>query len=269
MYELPPILKGSERQQIASLRDYLVRMSRSLEAAQLEQDAPATAEGVSASPAAVTVAGAGSGNRQSSPVSSEDLAAMRQNTARLKSLIVKTAEDMDSRVTRLYEALEDSYVARSEFGTYAEIASSSARAEARQIVESFEFRSLLEAVNSRFGGVDRHLTSLDGEIRRGCLTDPDTGELIFGIAIAENLSFTGEVVTENGLVYGQLSPGQTLGLYTANGWQFWQSGARRGWFDAADGLLHLTGLSAADSLRLGGGWLVTAADGLGIKYCGV
>lgn len=31
MYEYPPILKGTEQQQIAALRDYLVRLVREME----------------------------------------------------------------------------------------------------------------------------------------------------------------------------------------------------------------------------------------------
>ena len=41
MFEYPPILKGSEQQQLSALRDYLVRMARSLEAAREAADAAA------------------------------------------------------------------------------------------------------------------------------------------------------------------------------------------------------------------------------------
>ena len=68
-----------------------------------------------------------------------------------------------------------------------------------------------------------------------------------------------------GLRYYELSPGSTLGLYTATGWQFWISGSKRGWFDSADGMLHVTNLAADSSLRLGGDWLLTADGGLGIR----
>ena len=34
MYEYPPILSGSEQNQLNALRDYLVRMAKSLEAAE-------------------------------------------------------------------------------------------------------------------------------------------------------------------------------------------------------------------------------------------
>ena len=85
---------------------------------------------------------------------------------------------------------------------------------------------------------------------------------------ASNLSLTGQTVTENGLVYWELSPGQTLGIYTASGWQFWINGSKRGWFDSRDSQLHVSELSAESGIRLGADWLMSAAGGFGLRYIG-
>jgi hypothetical protein len=112
------------------------------------------------------------------------------------------------------------------------------------------------------------MTAIRGEIRRGLITDPESGETAMGIAISEELSFTGVEHTEAGLTYYELTPGQTLGLYTATGWQFWINGSKRGWFDSRDGMLHVANLAVETSLMLGGGWLITASGGFGIRYMG-
>lgn len=139
---------------------------------------------------------------------------------------------------------------------------------AREVVERFGYDARLEAVNQRFGGMDSHLTALRGQIRRGLITDPETGETAFGIAISENLSFTGAEQTENGLTYYELSPGQTLGLYTATGWQFWINGSKKGWFDSADGMLHAGNLQVEQLLQLGADWVLSTAGGFGLRYLG-
>ena len=73
---------------------------------------------------------------------------------------------------------------------------------------------------------------------------------------------------EDGLKYYELAPGQTLGLYTATGWQFWVNGSKRGWFDSRDGRLHVISEVVEDGLQLGADWAVSTAGGFGIKYLG-
>ena len=141
-------------------------------------------------------------------------------------------------------------------------------ATAREIVESYDYAQRIDAVGASLDALDSYLTAIRGEIRRGLITDPETGEQVLGIAVAENLRFTGQTHDAEGLTYYELSPGQTLGQYTATGWQFWINGAKRGWFDSADSMLHLTRLRAADSIDLGDSWRLSSAGGLGIKYIG-
>ncbi len=250
MREYPPILTGSEQQQIRSIRDYLVRLAKSLDEASLDA-APESAEK----------------ERQTA----DKLAAIRKNAANLRALIVKTADAAESVALELgatRQEMASYYLAKSDFGSYIEQAQTSFAATARGVVESYDFQSLIDAVSARTAALDSYLTSIRGEIRRGVITDPGTGEQALGIAIAENLQFTGAVHTEDGLDYYELSPGQTLGLYTASGWQFWVNGSKRGWFDSADGSLHVVSEVVEDMLQLGAGWVFSTVGGLGIKYTG-
>ena len=249
MFERPPQLSGTEREQLRVLRDYLVRLAQSLERAQ---------------DAAIAVPA----STQSPRRTETEATAARRETGELRSLVVKTAERIERQVERLDAELHEEYLALSAFGAYRESVTALFEATARGVVESYAFASALAALEERLGTTDSALSTLRGEIRRGLITDPATGETALGIAIAEELRFTGVEREENGLRYYELEPGQTLGLYTATGWQFWIGGAKRGWFDARDGMLHVANLAVESSLRLGGGWLLSAANGFGIRYTG-
>lgn len=253
MYELPPMLRGSEGEQIAALRDYLVRLARSLE----------TPGETALTPAADRIA-AGTETARLAAESEQ----VRQRAAELRALIVKTADVIEREVEVLNRTLREDYLARSDFGTYQESIRTVFESTAREVVESYDFAAALEALDRDGQALLNALTAIRGEIRRGLITDPETGETGMGIAIAEELRFTGQERTENGLTYYELSPGQTLGLYTATGWQFWINGSKRGWFNSVDGMLHVTNLSVEQSLALGGGWEVTMANGLGVRYLG-
>ena len=251
MYELPPILTGSEQEQLRSLRDYLVRLCRSLERG---ENAPTASAAGSAGTSALAP---GSGGARS-----------RAESDSLRSLIVKTAHTVERQVERITQELHEDYLALSDFGSYQEQIETVIEATARGVVESYDFQAAIDAVSERCGGAESAVTALRGQIRRGLITDPETGETAMGIAIAEELSFTGTTRTEGGLEYAELAPGQTLGLYTATGWQFWINGSKRGWFDSRDGMLHIANLAVENSLNLGAGWVMTGTDGFGLRYGG-
>ncbi len=115
--------------------------------------------------------------------------------------------------------------------------------------------------------VAAYRTEITGQIRRGFLEDPETHQTVLGIAISQQLQFTGQEMTDGGWVYYELSPGQTLGLYTSTGWQFWVNGRKVGWFDSSDGLLHTVGQFVEQEIRMGD-WSFTRDNGLGIKFLG-
>jgi len=244
MFELPPLLQGDEQNQLRALREYLVRLALSLE--------PAIAQASELSAAAP-------------PAASIQAAAQKQEAQELKSLIVKTANVLEHELDALSETFSERYLALSDFGAYRENIAAIVTQTARGVVESYDFQARLDALNASGEATQSAVHTLQGEIRRGLIVDPATGDTVLGIAVAEKLSFTGSTVTRDGETYYELSPGQTFGLYTATGWQFWIGGSKRGWFNAVDGMLHVLSLAVENTLLLGGGWVVTMTDGLGIK----
>ena len=256
MYELPPILTGSAEDQLRALRDYLVRLTQTLPAdTAAAGDTFSGTASVSRPAAARTAAGQAGASGAASP----------DNYPRLRALVTKTAGEIYTHIDEISRELRADYTARSELGELEERITQSMTATARGVVEDYGYDARLTAADERAGRFEEHLHSLNGQIRRGLITDPDTGEQVLGIAIAQRLSFTGSSQSYEGETYYELSPGQTLGLYTATGWQFWINGARRGWFDSVDGMLHAASMQVEQSLRLGADWLLSTTGGLGVR----
>ena len=268
MREYPPILSGSALQQIAALRDYLVRQSRDQDTEIRKVVAEETSGAASGGQTAAS-SPKGAGKKESDAMS---------QAAQLRALIIKTAKDSRERdsvlstsVGELSYEMRQTYVAQSEFGTYQREVQALIEAAARQITENYGYLERIQATEAELGRmgeeIAEYLTEINGEIRRGWMEDPDTHETVLGIAIAQQLEFTGRELTDGGWTYYELSPGQTLGLYTSTGWQFWVNGRKVGWFSSADGMLHTVSQVVEEEIRIGD-WCVSAGGGFGIKYLG-
>ena len=269
MRELPPILRGDAMQQLAMLRDYLARIAQDSENEIVEAvTANKTAIREAVEKSEGSASGFGSGT-------TED--AMRR-AAQLRALIVKTAEDsrkgdavLTQSIGELSHEMRQSYVAQSEFGEYQQEILLLIDATARQIVESYGYLEMIRATEAELGEMGREIAAyemeISGQIRRGFLEDPETHQTVLGIAISQQLQFTGQELTDGGWVYYELSPGQTLGLYTSTGWQFWVNGRKVGWFDSSDGMLHTVSQVVEQEIRMGD-WVFSRNNGLGIKYLG-
>ena len=244
--EIPPQLQGSPEQQLIAMRDYLVRLAQSLEKV-----------GGSEVVIEATKAATKAANRNQEKTI-EDIRA-RANA--LKALIIKTADEITEYTDSKVETFESLYVAKSDYGTYYNQIETQVEQTARNTVETYHYNEAIQAL-------DTYMTELNGQIRRGVIEDPETHEVHLGIAISEQLSFTGQTQTEGGLTYYELAPGQTLGLYTSTGWQFWINGVRRGWFSSEDSMLHVSNIVVENRLQLGNDWEIVSTGGFGLRYIG-
>jgi hypothetical protein len=247
IYELPPVLSGPPQQQIAALRDYLVRMAQSLQTAQ-DLTEKRTASGISRAKTAAAADAA-------------------RQAASLKSLIVKTAGVIRSSIEELETELHSSYVAESEFGEYREYAEGRFTQTASDITEAFDRSAQIRTDLLDFR------SSVQGEIRRGLIEDPETGEENIGIAISRKLYFETNgipYVDTMGNIYPRLLPAQSFGLYTATGWQYWINGQKVGWFDSLDSSLHLRTVTVNESISIGDSWKIMQhpGGGFGVRYVG-
>ena len=253
MYELPPLLKGSEREQLRDLRDYLVRLSRSLDDV-VKVSTEETLRGVGYTASAV-IPGSSSGGSSSGLTP-----AAEQTISSLRSLIIKTANTIRHEVDVLQQQFSETYVAQSEFGEFQETINTTIETTATATRERFES---VETINSELARTQEIIT---GEIRRGYIIEPGTDRKVIGIAISQQLEFTGEIWRESGEDYYELSSGQTFGLYTSSGWQFYINGALVGYFASEDSSLHVSSIEAG-SVRLGG-WEISPVGGFGIRFVG-
>lgn len=273
MYDLPPILTGSTTQQLNALRDYLVRMAQELNSAE-NQAAVQSRTRIEQRSGGQKIISAGK------ELSAGDMEAVQKSAAALRQLIIKTGDRLsgdieESRQETFHyadgqiDALSEKYLAKSEFGSFAENIESQISTTARGVLESYELESRIQSNQDDIALLQYYMSSMDGQIRRGIVTDPETGLEVTGIAISQNLQFTGAVVRgEDGADYYRLSSGQTFGLYTSTGWQFWIDGAKKGWYDSVDGMLHIANVAVEDKLQLGGGWQIVNIKGLGIRLGG-
>lgn len=249
IFDIPPVLNGTPQQQLNAMRDYLVRLSQELRLSEtaLEKKTQAIVTNVS-----------------SSGVTRSQL---KKEADTLHSLIVSTAETVSANIEAIETELHSDYVAQSDFGTYQEYAEGKFTQTASEIDELFTYS---QSVNT---DLVNYKSSIQGEIRRGVITDPDTGEQVIGIAISQKLLFDdGGVpyVDRQGNVYPRLTSAQTFGLYTSTGWQYWINGQKVGWFDSADSSLHLRTVTINEGIYLGDKWIIAIHpnEGFGLRYVG-
>lgn len=280
--EKPPIMRGSPQEQINSLRDYLFRMVGGLE------DVINAASSEQASAVVVTNKD-GTKSFIKGKDASGTLEAVRKNAQELKALIVKSAKDLtegyeagDAAVSayadRKTETYDSRYVAQSTFGAFTETIGSVITTTAQGVVESYGYGAALQSIQADIDLIQDYYTTIDGEIRRGIVEDPDTGNYVLGIAISQNLQFSGECGPTDpnnpgdGYIYYYLNSGQTFGLYTSTGWQFWIDGHKKAWLSSVDGILHVANVQVEQTLQIGSAWQITAsADGsrFEIRHIGV
>ena len=260
--EKPPILTGNVRDDNGKLRDYLFRLAKSLE--QVTNESMSVQAGVS-----MTY------DKNGRPVYTQGenrktIEEIRKQAVELQSLIIKSAHDVTAYTDSKVEEYNGLYVAKSEFGTFQENIYTVIENTARGIVESYDYASAINSVQDSIMLMQNYMTSINGEIRRGIVEDPTTHQYVTGIAISQSLQFTGETITgDDGYTYYYLNSGQTFGLYTSTGWQFWIDGYKMGWFSAEDSYLHVHYVVAEEGTQIGDHWQIVATpDGslFEIKY---
>ena len=154
----PPILQGDSQRQIASIRDYLVAMSRTLTTAFNNIDASNFADG---SEAQKIVSGAGSDSTR---------AEFSSQLESLKSLIVNTADIIQSEVDQISANLSSNYVAVSDFGTYQQTVTGQFTQTAENLTANYNAIASLETtVASNGAAFNKYVKNTQASIVIGIL----------------------------------------------------------------------------------------------------
>jgi len=270
-HELPPILSGTEQQQITAMRDYLVRLAQSLDQVTSENKTV-----VATTPGGQKKAGS------SARADAATVEELQQQAMLLKSLIIKTANEVTQYVDDGF--LMTSYASDDGVtGYYQEILKSQVETTAGSVIESYDFGGIVTAiVQDDLDTIQSFMTLIDGEIRRGVIEDPTTHQDVIGIAISQKMSFyasddpdpTHQPITgDDGQIYYRIQENQTFGFYTSTGWQFWINGQKVGWFDStsSDAALHVASAVVENHLQIGSNWLIDVTAGgeeIGFRYIG-
>ena len=173
--------------------------------------------------------------------------AVREEFGALKSLIIKTADTVDSYYEEVTETLKSDYLAISDFGEYSENNKADTVKNALGITQYFsrveEVSNKLDTVETSF---DTYVKKTNAYIRTGYLEQLDT----YGVSIGEERTETIDGVEM--VVYNQFA---TL---TSEELAFWQNGVKLGYFNG-------DGLFVRGSIRIGR-WVIDTSGGLSIKY---
>ena len=251
MIEKPPILQGSTNDQVRALRDYLYKLAGTLDGS-IQQATALQNVKVTVDKQGRQVVSAGGGG-----VNASTADAIKKSADELKRLIIKSADEVYEYMDGKTEEYNGKYVAKSEYGEFTQSFNSRVETAARGVIEDYGFVEQIEALQTADEQIQQYLTDLNGQIKRGIVLDPSTNQYVTGIAISQSLSTSGTCPPldphnpGDGYTYYYLTEGQTFGLYTSTGWQFWLNGVKKGWFDSQENVLNVYDLVVKNTLRVG------------------
>ena len=247
--ELPPALFGSSEQQLRQMYGYLYRMAEQLNVAM----------------DSLNGFGSGGGSMPNVVVNGGEAAVKEKNMRdELQSLIVNTAEIINSRMDTLETVLRGDYEAvSSQWGSYKEEMQQTITATAQGVVQEYGFTSTLETLQEQVAGFSRYTVETHGYIRQGFVERDENGVPIIGIAIGQGLGGTETVV--NGQTVLELDPTQSCAFYTAERVSFRIHGQEVAYL--SNRRLYVGDVEVTGRLTVGK-WLLEGVDGLTVKWIG-
>lgn len=250
--QTPPMLTGSEKDQLVAIRRYLFTMSRQLEKALSSLDetnfAPDTA--------ARGVVGGGMGE--------ETKTAMAQQAASLRSLIVKNADIVRAELDRVTARLDSYYKAVSDYGSFTQSMSTTLEATASDITAVYDYYARLQAeVDGLDGQLNSYITDTGGYIRAG-IVEWNGETPIFGVAVGQDIS-TATVVVD-GKEEQEIQPSTFLSVFTSEKLSFRQNDVEVAYL--SNETLYITAAHISRRIELAGKWTIDARAGFAIKWVG-
>ena len=207
----------------------------------------------------------------------------------LKALIVKTADTVEehtrvdlSGLRALIEALGDviegdgglrvqllelqnDYVARSQFGAYAESVAQQLTATAAGLTQTVgylaELQADLDAVSADF---EAWRVASEGYIRSGIVDFREDETPVIGIAIGQDL--TTETLTVGGTDYEIIARKNFRAVYAADELSFWEDDVKVAYL--SNRMLYITDVAALQRLTVGRWRMEDTAAGLVIRWEG-
>lgn len=283
----PPMLNGSITNQVSALYSYLYSMSEQLNVA---------IQSINDNTVEVTESISGSGYTGNS---ADRVTAAGGEYESLKALIIKSADEVNNTITILdkqirqdvddvYEtkdnvddkvigAISDlqtiiasTYVAQSEFGSYAEQLNTLEEYTREGRQELYDYNSALTAdMDNLKTTFEKYIVETSGYIKYG-IVEYDGAVPQFGIAVGQNL--TTETVTVDGVDYDRIIEKDFRAVFTATALKFYMNSTLVAYM--SNERLHIVSaevdnISISQQMILGDEWIqYKSADGLIIEYIG-
>lgn len=255
MVAQPPILQGTERQQLMQLRQYLYQISRDLNVSMTNLTAENFAVG---SPAQKVLSG---------EATNEQTQNLKQQISALKSLIIKNADFVQHEMDRIEAELESNYVAVSEFGTFTENIQAQITATAENVSQVIDYQATITDDLASIGNeFDAYVIETNGYIRQGIIGYEDAVPVI-GIAIGQDVQVTGTTETVNGKEYSVIDTSSNMSVWTPGKLSFYIHGAEVAYF--SNGALYVDVIFVRSRI-IGGSdeWEISFDEGFTIKWIG-
>lgn len=244
----PPRLTGDTADQLRQITSYLYQLQRDLNVALDSVDSVVKE-------AAVETAATAAEQTVSATAKS------------LKSLIIKTANFVKQEMDSWTQLLEGNYLAISDFGTYREEVSQEITTTATEIVNAFNYTSLIAAAQSRISELEAENNTLktykvetEQYTKSGLLYYDDLNVPIYGYAVGEVLTR----VTVNG--EETVRREDLLSTWSAGRLNFWQGGQIIAYY--ANNKLYVTRGEFLESIQIGDWMFATNGGNLDIDYAG-
>lgn len=244
---MPASPAGSLRQQVMQQYAYLFQMAQQLNLAleQLEQAGSGT----------VRAAGAASGGA----AGGTKLAAADRQYQKLRSMIVKTADQVRHTREELTARLQEEYVAVSDFGSYVASLSAYLEANPEAVTQYYSFFSDLKADVEAVDAAFRHYkVDTEGYIRTG-IVSYDGAVPVYGVAVGQDLvcrEVDGEQVVEQN---------NFRAVFTAQRLSFWQDSTEIAY--VSNNRLYITNITVLEGMSIGE-WEISSENGLVIRWMG-
>ena len=204
----------------------------------------------------VRAAGASSGGA----AGGTKLAAADRQYQKLRSMIVKTADQVRHTREELTARLQEEYVAVSDFGSYVASLSAYLEANPEAVTQYYSFFSDLKADVEAVDAAFRHYkVDTEGYIRTG-IVSYDGAVPVYGVAVGQDLvcrEVDGEQVVEQN---------NFRAVFTATRLSFWQDATEVAY--VSNNRLYITNITVLGGIAIGD-WSVEAAEsGLAFRWIG-
>lgn len=167
----PPVFLGQDTQQTATqLYSYLFQLSEQLNVVLNTLSEDQFTDSARKALASGTNVGVEQTERE-----------MRDQYARLRSLIISTANTIESEMETMRVELEGTYVAQSDFGTYTEQTNATIEANAANITQNY---NAIMTMMSDMAGFEDYVTMTEAYIKTGLLDNTVTPP-VYGVEIGQ------------------------------------------------------------------------------------